>query len=382
MKKSQTVKRRIFLSNTLMVLITLSIFLVINVVFLEFYFHSIEQEIILTAGQTISTGGLEDLIENRILFLIDGTVCIFILLLVSQLFTKNLTAHIMKPLEILSNATQKIKDGDLSCQIEYTGEKEFEDICNTFNEMQIHLLKAQKRNQKYEKARTDMIVGISHDLKTPLTVIKGAVKGILDGIVTDSKQQRNLLQMAYRRSEDMDSLLNQLFYLSKLNTGNMPIHLKSINIAKYLETYANAIQPLLKVGEEEFIIQKNAVFENVLIDVEQFHRILDNLLTNSRKYAHKIPLKMGITLNKINEMIDICFYDNGVGVAKDKIPYIFDEFYRGDESRNEEGNGLGLYITKCLIEMMNGYVKAENVEGFKVHLILPILQKGKDKNEE
>ena len=106
-----------------MVLITLSIFLVINVVFLEFYFHSIEQEIILTAGQTISTGGLEDLIENRIfhnndfiiLFLIDGTVCIFILLLVSQLFTKNLTAHIMKPLEILSNATQKIKDGDLSC---------------------------------------------------------------------------------------------------------------------------------------------------------------------------------------------------------------------------------------------------------------------------
>ena len=248
--------------------------------------------------------------------------------------------------------------------------------------MQIHLLKAQKRNQKYEKARTDMIVGISHDLKTPLTVIKGAVKGILDGIVTDSKQQRNLLQMAYRRSENMDSLLNQLFYLSKLNTGNMPIHLKSINIAKYLETYANAIQPLLKVGEEEFIIQKNAVFENVLIDVEQFHRILDNLLTNSRKYAHKIPLKMGITLNKINEMIDICFYDNGVGVAKDKIPYIFDEFYRGDESRNEEGNGLGLYITKCLIEMMNGYVKAENVEGFKVHLILPILQKGKDKNEE
>lgn len=391
MKKNQTVKRRIFISNTLMVLVTLCLFLVINVVFLKLYFHFVEQKIIISAEQTISANVLEDLIEDwtihnnafLLLFLIDGAICIIVLIIISQLFTKNLSNHIMEPLQALSEATQRIKNNDLTCSIEYMGDREFEEICYTFNEMQYHLLSALERNQKYEKARTDMIAGISHDLRTPLTAIKGAVKGILDGIAAKPEQKIDLLQIAYRRTEDMDILLNQLFYLSKLETGNMPIQCTTVDIFEYLQTYVNAAQAILNIEKEELTVQENNAQMEVSIDIEQFHRILDNLLENSRKYANKVPLKMRITLNQLEDFADICFSDNGIGVSQEKLPFIFDEFYRGDESRNtKEGNGLGLYIVKSLIECMGGYVKAENANGLKVHLILPIIRKGRNDDEK
>ena len=391
MKKNQTVKRRIFISNTLMVLITLCIFLMINIVFLKLYFRFVEQKMIISAERTISANALEDLIEDWVihnnsfflLFLIDGAVCIIVLIIISQLFTKNLTNHIMEPLQILSEATQRIKNNDLTCSIEYMGDREFEEICYTFNEMQRHLLTARERNQKYEKARTDMIAGVSHDLRTPLTAIKGAVKSILDGIAAKPEQKIDLLQIAYRRTEDMDILLNQLFYLSKLETGNMPIQCNTVDILEYLQTYANAAQSILDIESEELIVEENNAQIEVSIDIEQFHRILDNLLENSRKYADKVPLKMRITLNQLEDFADICFSDNGIGVSQEKLASVFDEFYRGDESRNtKEGNGLGLYIVKCLIECMGGYVRAENANGFKVHLILPIIRKGRNDDEK
>ena len=95
------------------------------------------------------------------------------------------------------------------------GDAEFEDVCITFNHMQEHILREQEKNRKYEKARTDMIAGISHDLRTPLTAIRGTIKGLMDGIAATPEMQEKFLQAAYRRTGDMDGLLNQLFYVSK-----------------------------------------------------------------------------------------------------------------------------------------------------------------------
>ena len=383
MKKNRTVKQRIFLSNTLMVVIILSVFLIINIVFLKLYFHSFESEIVTISKQTLSAGILEDFIEDRIihnntffvLFLIDGIVCIVVLIIISQIFTKNLTAHVMKPLYILKEAAQRIQTNDFTCDIEYVGEKEFEDICLTFNEMQHYLLETQNRNQKYEKDRTDMIIGISHDLKTPLTTIKGALKTVLDGIAPHQQQQ--LLQMAYQKTDEVNTLLNSFFYLSKLETGNMLIRLQSVNLVTCLKTYVKIILDSLDRKKETLIVEDNNIDVKVMIDVEQFYRILNNLLENSRKYADREFLEMKIVLNQNDDFIDVCFLDNGIGVSQEKLPFIFDEFYRGDESRHDrEGNGLGLYIVKCLIESMNGRVKAVNDNGLQIHLVFPVDEKG------
>lgn len=168
-------------------------------------------------------------------------------------------------------------------------------------------------------------------------------------------------------------LLNQLLYLSRMETGNMPISMQTIEIGAFLKSYVRGKQEVIETGKEEITADTKEITAGVLVDPEQLQRILDNLVENSRKYSETIPLRMKIKLEKTPKGVSICFQDNGVGVPEEKLPYIFEEFYRGDESRNKkEGNGLGLYIVKYLMEAMGGSVRAENADGLAVYLELPI----------
>lgn len=375
--EKQTVKRRIFISNTLMVVVTLFILLIINVVFLKAYSEYMEHGLKDSIEGIVDEDGLEELIEGYtirrnefiLLFLADGMICIAVLVMVSHVFTRELVNHIMEPLDALADGAERIRKNDLTQDIEYSGDAEFENVCHTFNEMRGAILAGQEKNQKYEKARTDMIAGISHDLRTPLTAIRGTIKGLLDGVASTPERQRKFLETAYRRTGDMDLLLNQLFYLSKLETGNMPFDIKTIEISGFISNYVKGKQEILENGQAELIADTKGITGYVSVDPEQLQRIFDNLLENSRKYGNVTPLKIKIRLERSKKGFCICFSDNGVGVAEEKIPYIFDEFYRGDESRNKkEGNGLGLYIVRYLTEAMGGSVRAENAGGLAVRL--------------
>ena len=379
--EKRTVKKRIFLSNALMVIVTLVIFLIINLFVVKFYAESIEEEFRTSVEGVTDVDGLDDLLEDWtvhrnefiLVFGADGILCIIVLVLISQLFTKNLTDHIMEPLDALAEGAKRIRENDLTQDIAYTGELEFENVCAVFNDMQESILAEQEKNRKYEKARTDMIAGISHDLRTPLTAMRGTVKGLMDGVASTPEQQKKFLQAAYRRTGDMDMLLNQLLYLSRMETGNMPISMQTIEIGAFLKSYVRGKQEVIEAGQEEISADTKEITAGVLVDPEQLQRILDNLVEHSRKYSETIPLRMKIKLEKTLKGVSICFQDNGVGVPEEKLPYIFEEFYRGDESRNKkEGNGLGLYIVKYLMEAMGGSVRAENADGLAVYLELPI----------
>lgn len=377
----RTVKKRIFLSNALMVIVTLVIFLIINLFAVKFYAESIEEEFRTSVESVTDEDGLDELLEDWtvhrnefiLLFGADGILCMIVLVIISQLFTKNLTDHIMEPLEALAEGVKRIKENDLTQDIAYTGELEFENVCAVFNDMQQSILAEQEKNRKYEKARTDMIAGISHDLRTPLTAIKGTIKGLMDGVASAPEQQKKFLHAAYRRAGDMDMLLNQLLYLSRMETGNMPISMQTVEIAAFLKNYVKGKREVIEALREEITVDTKEITAEVSVDPEQFRRILDNLVENSRKYGETTPLRMKIKLEKTPKGLSICFQDNGVGVSEEKLPYIFDEFYRGDESRNKkEGNGLGLYIVKYLMEAMGGSVRAENAGGLAIYLELPI----------
>ena len=375
----QTVKRRIFISNALMVVVTLFILLMINSFVIKVYSESVEHELEDSIGDVMDEDGLEELLEGYtirrnefiLLFLADGIICIAVLVIVSQIFTRKLVNHIMEPLDALADGAERIRKNDLTQDIEYSGDAEFENVCHTFNEMRGAILAGQEKNRKYEKARTDMIAGISHDLRTPLTAIRGTIKGLLDGVASTPERQKKFLETAYRRTGDMDLLLNQLFYLSKLETGNMPFDFKTIEISGFISNYVKGKQEILENGQAEITADIEGITGYVSVDPEQLQRIFDNLLENSRKYGSVTPLKIKISLEKSKRGFCICFSDNGVGVPEEKIPYIFDEFYRGDESRNKkEGNGLGLYIVRYLTEAMGGSVRAENAGGLAVYLEL------------
>ena len=125
---------------------------------------------------------------------------------------------VMEPLEELVKGAERIRNGNLKEKISYRGEKELEDVCRTFNSMQDTILEDKRRQEQNEKARTDMVVGISHDLRTPLTSIQGYMKGILDGVADTEEKKRKYLKTAYEASKDMNVLLQKLCDFSRLES--------------------------------------------------------------------------------------------------------------------------------------------------------------------
>lgn len=381
-----TVKRRIFISNTLMILVTLGIFLIVNLGIIKVYSESIEHEFEDTAVEFMGDDGLEEMLETWtikrnefiILFMADGILCILALVGVSQAFTRNLSRHILEPLDALNDGAERVQNNNLTEDILYVGDVEFEKVCTTFNKMQGHILAEQEKNHRYEKARTDMIAGISHDLRTPLTAIKGTIKALMDGIASTPEKQQKFLNAAYRRTGEMDTLLNQLFYLSKLETGNMPLSVQKINLTDFLAKYVYGKQEVLNPAQAEVRATLEECNLYTDLDPEQMQRILDNLIENSIKYSEQEPVEVEISLREQEDRLLLTVSDNGVGVPEEKLPHIFEEFYRADESRNKkEGNGLGLYIVKYLVEAMKGNVRAENRNGLVISMDFPL--KGRER---
>ena len=308
-----------------------------------------------------------------IVFVMAGIVIIAALLLCSQLFTKMMIRKIMKPVDELNRAALRIKEGNLEEPIVYQEKDEFGEVCDTFNQMQRHLKEGIEKSQAYEKARTEMISGISHDLRTPLTSVKGFIKGMLDGIANTPEKQRQYLEISYRKACDMEGLLQKLFFLSKLETGNMPFFLQQVSMNNWLENYVREKQAegiarieLETVGKTDSLL--------AAIDTEQMKRVLDNIIENSRKYAEVEDLHISIRLERKEQELLLTVADNGHGIAAEKLPHVFEQFYRGDESRNrhKDGSGLGLYVCQYIIEQQKGQIRAYQQDGFCVEITLPV----------
>ena len=152
-----------------------------------------------------------------------GIAAIAVLLLLASFFTRRMNRVVMEPLEQLVEGAERIKSGNLKENIRYQGEAEFEHVCEMFNEMQHTILEDQRQREKTEKARTDMITGISHDLRTPLTSIRGYIKGVLDGVADTEEKRKRYLETAYESTEEMNQLLRKLFDFSRMESGQMPV---------------------------------------------------------------------------------------------------------------------------------------------------------------
>lgn len=309
-----------------------------------------------------------------IVFIVTGVLTVVGLVSISQMITVRLTKKILKPVNELAKAAKRIDDGNLEEKINYTNEDEFYDVCATFDEMQLHLKEGIEKTAAYEKARTEMVSGISHDLRTPLTSMKGFLKGIIDGVANTPEKLEQYIRISYQKTCDMEQLLQKLFFFSKLETGNMPFLKKSTELTQWIYTYLKEKKPELKEKnvEIEFVPSDNK-FETEL-DTEQMRRVFDNLIENSQKYADTEQLKMQIRLEADDKMVKICISDNGNGIEEDKLPHIFEQFYRGDEARNSknDGSGLGLYVCKYIVEQHGGKIHAYNDQGLTIVIKLPV----------
>ena len=211
----------------------------------------------------------------------------------------------------------------------------------------------------------ELISNISHDLKTPIAAVKGYVEGLMDGVADTPEKQEKYIRTIYNKANDMDRLINELSFYSKIDTNRIPYTFEKINVNAY---FADCIEELSIELEEQNIelSYSNYVDENVLViaDAEQIKRVINNIVGNSVKYIDKSKGRVNIRVKDVGDFIQVEIEDNGKGIAAKDLPQIFDRFYRADVSRNSSkgGSGIGLSIVKKIIEDHGGQVWATSKE--------------------
>lgn len=270
---------------------------------------------------------------------------------------------ILRPLNILRVAMNQIKDGDLDYSVESETEDEIGQLCDDFEEMRIRLKELIDSRLAYEEDMKGLISNISHDLKTPLTAIKGYAEGLIDGVADTPQKQEKYLKTIMMKANDMTTLVDELAFYAKIDCNTIPYSFKEINLHEYFDDCMEDLYLDLEIKNVEVLYENdtNPSIE-VIADAEQLKRVINNIVGNAVKYMDKQNAKIQIRLHDIGTYIQIEIEDNGIGIPKHDIPYIFDRFYRADASRNSRkgGSGLGLAISKKIIEDHAGRIWAES----------------------
>ncbi len=273
---------------------------------------------------------------------------------------------ILRPLNILRIGMSQIKDGDLEYSVQSETEDEIGQLCEDFEEMRIRLKELIDNRLKYEEDIKELISNISHDLKTPLTAIQGYAEGLIDGVAGSPEKQEKYLQTILSKANDMVILVDELNFYAKIDCNTVPYTFKEIKIREYFDDCIEEIGLDLEVRNVE-VQYYNEIDSGtkVVADAEQLKRVINNIIGNAVKYLDKPKGIIQLRLHDVGSYIQVEIEDNGVGIPKVDIPYIFERFYRADASRNSKkgGSGLGLAISKKIIEDHGGRIWASSEQG-------------------
>ena len=265
------------------------------------------------------------------------------------------------PLVKLKKATQNIKEGNLDLVLDVEGKDEFSELCQDFEEMRRRLKESTEEKSLIEKENRELISNISHDLKTPITAVKGYVEGIMDGVADTPEKMNRYVRTIYNKTNEMDHLINELTFYSKIDTNRIPYTFSKLNVEDYFEDCSEEVGLELETRGIE-LVYANYVEKDVMViaDGEQIRRVIHNIISNAIKYMDKPKGIIQIRIKDVGDFIQIEIEDNGKGIGPKDLPYIFDRFYRTDVSRNSSkgGSGIGLSIVKKILEDHGGKVWA------------------------
>lgn len=270
------------------------------------------------------------------------------------------------PLVKLKKATHNIKAGNLDFVLDVEGTDEFSELCKDFEDMRKRLKESAEERVVLDKENKELISNISHDLKTPMTAIKGYVEGIMDGIADTPEKMERYIRTIYNKTNEMDHLINELTFYSKIDTNRIPYTFSKLNVEDYFNDCAEELSVEMETRNIE-LVYANYVDNKVQIiaDGEQIRRVIHNIISNSIKYMDKKKGIIQIRVKDVGDFIQIEIEDNGKGIAAKDLTNIFDRFYRTDVSRNSSkgGSGIGLSIVKKIMEDHGGKVWATSREG-------------------
>jgi signal transduction histidine kinase len=306
---------------------------------------------------------------------------IAILFIISAVVLSFITSStIIKPIQKLEDGANEIANGNLDCVIDYDSTNEIGLTVDSFNAMTMRLRDSIKQKSEIEESRREMIAGVAHDLRTPLTSVKGYVEGLMDGIADTPEKQERYLKTIYSSTLSMEKLLNELLTVSRLETGAISLDLSEVNINEFLEDCFVNTQLAMEQRGIEYILNNNcSPNTTVMLDSDQFQRVIKNILSNSVNYRREdVKSKIEISAQDYKKAVIISIADNGEGVSEDNIQKIFDSFYRDDPARTKvsEGSGIGLYVCKQIVEMHGGRIWATGKEGkgLTIHIALDLVR--------
>ena len=265
------------------------------------------------------------------------------------------------PLVKLKKATKNIKEGNLDFVLEVEGNDEFSQLCQDFEEMRKRLKESTEEKILMDKENKELISNISHDLKTPITAVKGYVEGIMDGVADTPEKMDRYVRTIYNKTNEMDHLINELTFYSKIDTNRIPYTFSKLNVEDYFSDCAEELGLEMETKGIE-LVYANYVEKDVQViaDGEQIRRVIHNIVSNAIKYMEKPKGIIQLRVKDVGDFIQVEIEDNGKGIAAKDLPYIFDRFYRTDVSRNSSkgGSGIGLSIVKKIMEDHGGKVWA------------------------
>jgi signal transduction histidine kinase len=281
---------------------------------------------------------------------------------------------IERPLDILAGGVRQISEGNLEYRIEYGSQDEFTPVCADFNEMAVRLKASVELLQQHEQSRKELLVGVSHDLRSPLTSIRAYVEGLLDGVAKTPEAQKGYLETIKSKAQDIDRMLAKIFLFSKMELGEYPDNPELLRLDDEVRQLIRAVGA--EYEEKGLILSADVLVPaTVSADPDQLQRVLINIMENSQKYRTKATGILNISLLEENGGYRLSLRDDGPGVSEIALPHLFEVFYRSDPSRQNpnRGSGLGLAIAANAVHRMNGTIEAKAGEngGLEIVIWLP-----------
>ncbi len=300
---------------------------------------------------------------------------ILVLCLTSILLTNWIQRGIFTPINQLNTAMQNIAEGNLEYMLTTEEKGEIGELYRNYEDMRLRLKESLDEKFEHEQKNKELVSNISHDLKTPITSIKGYVEGIMDGVADTPEKMNKYIKTIYDKANDMDRLINELTTYSGIDNNRIPYTFRRINVADY---FGDCVEEVgLDLESKNIQLNYEALIEpstQIIADPEQLKRVINNIINNSVKYMNKDKGVIDIRILDELDAIRVEIEDNGMGVAAKDLPNIFERFYRTDASRNSSkgGSGIGLSIVKKIVEDHGGYIWAtsrEN-EGTCMHFVI------------
>ncbi|SHK05024.1 Signal transduction histidine kinase [Geosporobacter subterraneus DSM 17957] len=292
-------------------------------------------------------------------------------------FLMRLEKKIFRPMDQLKHAVDEIAKGNYNVKVECEVTNEFAVLIHSFNRMAEQLLQSEKIKLAYEENRKTLIANISHDLKTPIASIQGYMEAIEEGVAASPEKLDKYLKIIHHNIIYINKLIDDLFLFSKLDMEKLDFQYENVDIRSYMEDLMEELQFELEEKQIQFTYW-DRMDQNLLLylDRKRIQQAIRNIIGNAVKYGNQEKLAVEVTLFFQEDSIRIAIKDNGPGISEDKLPYIFDRFYRIDHERTKDfmSTGLGLAIAKELVEAHRGKIMVSSTEeeGSCFTIMLPV----------